>query len=196
MALNSLFQSNNFDLFSRSLTTKTVNCDEINITGDSPVVTFSNFYFYTKNGSNYQVQRGPGTFYYKVHKNLFTFWARSSTGDFTFNNSLGNTTIYLGPFDIGTNQPLPFNIPYLLVSADGDFCNLVNCKVNNVDYVCKMQINSNVNNVNGDWDIRFFPIGNPYLDNTGSAGTTQGIFTGTLNFCNFFISAPCELITT
>ena len=188
MSISNLFQPNPYDLFSNSLTTNEINTDVINVSGDSPVTSFDNFCLYTKNGSNYTLQRGPGTVYYKVHNNLFTFWRNASSGNFTFDATQGNDVMYYGPFDVDLNQPINLNIPYMLASGDGDFCTVISIVNNNVNVGCKLQINSDLGGTAGAWEFKLFPFGNDVTP------TAAGVFAGTINICNFFFAAPCNPI--
>lgn len=184
MSVSQLLTPNNYNLYSTSLTT-----DLVTLPSDSGIVaTRSDFYYYTKSGNNYKHQRRID-FNYRVKGGLMIIWFNSSTGAWTFDNSLGNEFMFLGPYDKDNEQPKPFDfIPYRL-EGDGNICSIINLKNNDLFSTATFFINTDLNNIPGNWEIKIYPSSNQF-----SIPPVAGTFDGLMNFCNYNIVMPCEPI--
>lgn len=191
MSISSLLSPNSYILYCQELIT-----NNIILPGDTNGIVEVPCALYTGTTAPYTFQRNV-TLNYSVHKNGLFMWLRSSTGNWVTNIPGSVDNMFLGPWDPtgGTNPgdtgtPLDFNIPYVISSADGDLCYVVNVQFPNPTF-CRMQINSNKNGIPGSYQISF-QLGSP------DGGTTKKQWTSgvTANFCNFFVAMGVTPVTT
>ena len=192
MSLQSILYPNNNSLYSSSLScntinTSTLNTNEIVLPNDTDGLQSVSCSLYTKTGpTTYVQQRGGITLNYAVHKNTMVMFMRSSTGDFNLSGT--SNVLYLGPYNSGTNQPIPWHIPYKIESEDGNMCSVINIKLTNAT-VCKFEIDTNVSGIAGDTIINFYAI-------SPNGGPTAGSFNDMVlcNVCNWVEYFPVSYV--